>query len=289
MARPFIDQIFKKEEIEFVDKMDKETFTQEDVEEIIGSIAADDFIKTSYRRGIILIADETAGTYKISNFYNRLDVFVVSEQETYRRFPKEAQLALDAWYFDDYYSSLDSDLTTRPTQDEILPLERVLEFIDAQERPVYVNYCDCRSLRGDCGKPTKTCITYKNGINTFVHRGISEEIDKEKAKEIVRRADKKGLMHTVNPNGICNCCGDCCYLFRGQSRRGSSGFWPKTQQIVEFNPEKCNQCGACTKRCYFGVFTKDAGKIATDVSKCVGCGICVNACPKKSLTLKERN
>ncbi|OCA98577.1 4Fe-4S binding protein [Clostridium beijerinckii] len=287
VAYPFINKIFTKEEIEFVDKMDKDTFTKKDIEKIIDE-NSDEFIKNSYRRGVISLVDEETSTYKIANFYSRLDIFSISEQEVYRSIPKEDQLAMDAWYFKAYYDVLDPDFSVRPTEDEILPLNKVLEFIDTQDRPVYLNYCDCRSLRGECEKPTKTCITYRNGINTFAHRGLSEEIDKERAKEIVKNADKEGLMHTVNSNGICNCCGDCCYLFRSQAKRNSSGFWPKTNQIIEFNSHNCIKCGACIKRCHFDVFTKVDGIIKTDISKCVGCGICSNSCPTKALKLQER-
>ena len=79
---------------------------------------------------------------------------------------------------------MDPDPNVRPTGDKILTLDETLDFIDSQNRPVYLNYCDCRSLKGDCGMPTKTCITYKDGVNTFAHRGLSEEIDKEKAKKM---------------------------------------------------------------------------------------------------------
>jgi Pyruvate/2-oxoacid:ferredoxin oxidoreductase delta subunit len=287
VAYPFINKIFTKEEIDFVDKMDKDVFTKGDIEKIVGG-NAEEFIKNSYRRGVISIVNEDLGTYKIANFYSRLDIFSISEQEVYRRISKDNQTAMDAWYFEAYYDGLDPNPDVRPTEDEILPLNKVLEFIDSQERPVYLNYCDCRSLRGECGKPTQTCITYRNGINTFAHRGLSEEIDKERAKEVVKNADKKGLMHTVNPNGICNCCSDCCYLFRSQSKRTSRGFWPKTNQVIEFNQEKCIKCGACIKRCHFDVFTKVDGSIKADISKCVGCGICENTCPTKSLKLLER-
>ncbi|NOW05173.1 4Fe-4S binding protein [Clostridium beijerinckii] len=286
-AYPFINKIFTKDEIEFVDKMDKDAFTKKDIEKIIDE-NSDEFIKNSYRRGIISLVDEETSTYKIANFYSRLDIFSISEQEVYRSIPKEDQLAMDAWYFKAYYDVLDPDFSVRPTEDEILPLNKVLEFIDTQDRPVYLNYCDCRSLRGECEKPTKTCITYRNGINTFAHRGLSEEIDKERAKEIVKNADKEGLMHTVNSNGICNCCGDCCYLFRSQAKRNSSGFWPKANQIIELDSHNCIKCGACIKRCHFDVFTKVDGIIKTDISKCVGCGICSNSCPTKALKLQER-
>lgn len=285
VAYPLIDQMFTQQEIEFVTGMLKDTFVKEDIEEA-GILKSEEFIQSSYRRGIISIVDSEKEIYKISDFYGRLDIFSISETATYQSFPKQAREALDEWYFEAYYNGLGQGPDIRPTNDEILPLDEVLSFIEEQERPVYVNYCDCRSLRGECGLPTKTCITYKDGINSFVHRGLSEKIDKDEAKEIVIRADKAGLMHTVNPNGICNCCGDCCYLFRGQSRRNSSGFWPKTSHVIELHSSKCIVCGKCTKTCHFGVFIKE-DKILVDKAKCVGCGVCVQACPTKALSLEK--
>ena len=287
VARDYLDIFFTDQEIRFVESMDKEVFTRSDIKNFISS-NTDQFIKDSYRRAILSIVDEKEGTYRINDFYGRLDVFVVSETEKYHSIPKESRIKIDEWYFDTFYEGLDGDLSVRPTPDEILTIDEVLEFIDQQERPVYLNYCDCRSLSGDCGLPVRTCITYKNGINTFVHRGLSEKIDKERAKEIVRDADKKGLIHTVNPNGICNCCGDCCYLFRGQKRRGSSGFWPAARHIVEFDKTSCIHCGKCVKRCHFGVFSKEDGTIKPGISNCVGCGICATGCPTGSLKMKGR-
>lgn len=286
VAYPYLNQMFTEEEIDFVTRNHHETFSKEDIVKM-GIEQADQFIRNSYRRGIISIVDLEKGCYKISDFYGRLDIFSISETDIYKRFPEQGREALDEWYFETYYSGLEQDPNIRPTQDEILPLEYVLTFINEQDRPIYLNYCDCRSLRGECGLPTKTCITYKAGINSFVHRGLSEQIDKEKAMEIVVNADKTGLMHTVNPNGICNCCGDCCYLFRGQRRRNSSGFWPKTANIIELDEAKCIKCGKCTKTCHFNVFKKE-NKILVDEAKCIGCGICMQGCPTKALTLKGR-
>ena len=170
-----------------------------------------------------------------------------------------------------------------------MPLDEMLDFIDRQgDRPVYLNVCDCKSLTGKCGLPTKTCITYKDGINTFADRGLSERIDPKRAKEIVMEADKSGLMHTCNPNGICNCCDDCCYLFRGQALLQSYGIWPATAYIVEMDSDACVKCGLCEKRCRMHVFEKIDGQIKMNVHHCAGCGLCVNSCPKKALKLVER-
>ncbi len=284
-AYPNLSQMFTEEEIAFVAQMDRDTFTREDVE-ALGVSQAEEFLQSCYRRGIISIADAAGGTYRIADFYGRLDIFSISETDIYRSFPEEDRIALDAWYFEAYYNGLDQNPEVRPTSVEILPVDEVLAFIDRQDRPVYLNYCDCRSLRGECGLPTRTCITYKNGINSFAHRGLSEEIDKEKAKEIVIRADKQGLMHTVNPNGICNCCDDCCYLFRGQRRRNSAGFWPKTNYVIELDASTCISCGKCVRTCHFGVFTRQ-GTVSADQAKCVGCGICVQGCPVNALRLRK--
>lgn len=281
-----IDRMFTDEEIEFVSSLDKETFGLKDLINMNITIP-EEFLQKSYQKGLISIVDENQGLYKLSDFYNRLDIFSISETDTYKGFLKSERDALDEWYFDAYYNGLDQNPEIAPTSDEVLPLEEVLDFIDNQERTVYLNYCDCRSLKGECGLPTKTCITYRNGINSFAHRGLSEVIDKERAKEIVKKADSTGLMHTVNPNGICNCCGDCCYLFRGQNRRNSVGIWPKAKYKIEFNNEKCIACGKCVKRCHFGVFTKDGSIFATE-TKCVGCGICIQGCPVEALKLVVR-
>jgi len=286
VAYHLIDRMFTLEETEFVSKMDQETFTESDIEKLDLSDVKQ-FMRDSYRRGIISIVDVKEGSYKISNFYGRLDIFSISETDTYKSFPQQDREALDEWYFETYYNGLGQNLDLPPTEDEILPLDEVLSFIDQQDRPVYLNYCDCRSLRGECGLPTKTCITYRDGINSFAHRGLSEKIDKEKAREIVEKADKIGLMHTVNPNGICNCCDDCCYLFRGQKRRNSQGIWPITSHIIDFDVAKCIACGKCVKKCHFDVFKKE-GNILVDATKCVGCGICVPGCPTKALQLKGR-
>ena len=286
-AREYIGYFLTDQEIYFIEKIEKEAFDLVDIALLIPE-AAKEFAASAYRRGVLSFVDEEKGIYRLNDFYGRLDIFSISETEKYRSIPEEARKNIENWYFGAYYKSLDQNLSIRPTQDEVLLLDEVLAFIDEQDRPVYLNYCDCRSLLGDCGLPTRTCITYKNGINTFVHRGHSEEIDKERAKEIVREADKAGLMHTVNPNGICNCCGDCCYLFRSQKKRGSQGFWPAAKHVISLNREACILCGKCTKRCHFGVLEKKDQELIVHEEKCVGCGICATACPKQALKMKGR-
>lgn len=277
-----IERFFSEEEIGFALAHKQDTFSAEAIGEV--------FVREEYHKGFLSKTDENSGRYRLNNFYGMLDVFAVSRKEEYdRKFTKEERRRMDAWYFQEYYHWIVSQQSQRPTQDAVLPLDEMLAFIDSQgDRPVYLNTCDCKNLNGECGLPTKTCITYKNGINTFADRGLSEQIDAKKAKEIVKEADRSGLMHTCNPNGICNCCDDCCYLFRSQKLLNSYGVWPATAYVAEMNTDVCINCGLCIKRCRMQAFEKKDGRIRLNTEHCAGCGLCVNTCPKKALKLEKR-
>jgi heterodisulfide reductase subunit A-like polyferredoxin len=91
---------------------------------------------------------------------------------------------------------------------------------------------------------------------------------------------------------MCNCCDDCCYLFRARARRGSGAVWPESRRIVSMDTVNCIGCGICLGRCRFGVFDASdlsgVGKASADTSRCVGCGVCVSTCPTEALSLKDR-
>lgn len=321
-AQPYLDVFFTPTEIAFAAEAPTSPFTVEEAQRILDRLAARGdapeatdaaaFLDAAYRRAVVDLAPDEPGTtaanpaaaahatapaseprYRLGTFYSRLDVFAISEQDAWRTIPDATRAALDAWYFNAYIDSLDPDPATPPTQDAVLSLDETLAFIDKQDRPIYLNTCDCRSLANGCEAPRRVCLTYKSGPNTFCGRGLSDALTKEQAKDVVRQADKAGLMHTANPNGICNCCGDCCYLFRGQHRRDSLGTWPIAPHVVAYDAEKCISCGRCVKRCHFDVFAlKREGKQRTllvDTTPCVGCGLCVSVCPTHALSLVERN
>ena len=136
-----------------------------------------------YRRGLLSKTDATGNFFRLNSFYGFLDVFCISNYEKYQSLPWEKRILLDEWYFREYLKTLDNGQDP-PTSDRVLPLEEIVEEILSDPRPVYLNYCDCRSLTGACGLPRHTCITYKNGINTFVDRGLSEQIDPERATHL---------------------------------------------------------------------------------------------------------
>lgn len=252
----------------------------------------DGYREDAFRRGVLSKADESGETWTLNDFYGLLDLFSVTQTYRYRTLTRQKRRELDDWYFKTYCERLDPDLTKAPTSDRVLTLEELLAFLDREERPMYLACCDCRSLSGDCALPSRTCINLVQGPNGFAARGASERIDRETAKEIVRKADAAGLIHTVSDHGVCNCCGDCCYLFRAQKARRSQGLWPASPHVVSADGSRCVRCGKCQSRCHFGVFRLEGrGKEAVlrfDGGACVGCGLCVSTCPTGALSLVER-
>ncbi|MDR1496498.1 MAG: ferredoxin family protein [Clostridiales Family XIII bacterium] len=253
------------------------------------------FISDSYSRGILSYAGGE-NRYRLSDFYGRLDIFAIKEQDEWRALPEVSRNAIEGWYFDAYYDGLDWDAEGgKPTDENILTLDEALQYIednDGDGRQAYLTDCDCRSLKGDCEKPTLVCLSYHSGPNSYPDRGVSRPISSREAKAVVTAADRAGLVHTANPWGVCNCCNDCCYLFRARERRGSGPVWPESKHIVSLNTDTCIGCGICLGRCGFGVFDESdlsgRGKASADTSLCVGCGVCVSTCPSGALSLSDR-
>ncbi|MDO4519775.1 MAG: 4Fe-4S binding protein [Eubacteriales bacterium] len=285
-AAAFVDVFFIKEDIAVIEGVENpQCFTESDLIKILGQKSPQEYLQNAYERGVVSHQDETH--YSLNNFYGFLDVFVVTQKEKYHRcLTREERGRIDDWYFSTYCGRLNPDYSQRPTEDVILTLEESWEYIDRDDRQLFWTNCDCKCLLGDCGLPTKVCLSYSSGDNTYSDRKVSEPVSKEKAKQIMTDADKAGLIHTWNPSGFCNCCGDCCYLFRAQQVRQSQKFWPKQNYEIRYDAEKCVGCGLCVKRCHFQVFTKtEDKKVALDLSGCVGCGLCANTCPKSALNL----
>lgn len=55
--------------------------------------------------------------------------------------------------------------------------------------------------------------------------------------------------------------------------------------VAYINQEKCNQCEICYKACYSSSIERDNGGRFYINSNCIGCGLCVELCPRKAIEL----
>ena len=270
-----------------------------------------DLLRRAYSRGIIdKLVEDGITKYKISDFYARLDHFV--KYENWHDIPIEGRKAINRRYLDEFIARhkhnierklLGLEAGNALPNDTIMLLSEVEEMIAAASN-IVVQPCDCRKLGENCNRPVETCIWLDEGARRALDRGHGRRLTKAEALDLLRRADKRGLMHTADSewrerglHAICNCCACDCYPFLAAQELGTKGVWPKSHYIVEYDQDQCNQCGACVKRCHFGAFYHDGsiikvdGKVKKKVSinpeKCWGCGLCANSCPQEAIEMRS--
>lgn len=250
-------------------------------------------LRLAYERGVLEMQQLSFGEdYRLSDFFTFLDVFSVAEPERWTAMDKGLRRTLDEAYLARYLAGLgQSTPDGLPTEDEVLPLAEVVERVLADERPVYLSACDCRALHTGDGAPggAQYCLSYRTAPGSYASRGLGKAITRRQAADVVRAADAAGLIHTVNPGGICNCGPEWCYLFRGGEKLGMRGRWPRVSYRASLDSEACIGCGACVRRCPFQLFSLgEDGALCADFEGCVGCGLCVSACPSGALALLGR-
>jgi NAD-dependent dihydropyrimidine dehydrogenase PreA subunit len=277
----------------------------------LSTAEAADLLRRAYSRCIVdKLVEGGITKYKISDFYARLDHFV--KYENWQDIPVDGRKVINRRYLDEFIARHKDNIERKMQgleaenslpNDTVMLLSEVEEMIEAAEE-IVVQPCDCRKLGENCNRPVETCIWLDEGARQALDRGHGRRLTKEEAIQLLRQADKKGLMHTADSewrerglHAICNCCACDCYPFRAAQELGTKSIWPKSHYIAEYYSNLCNQCGACVKRCHFEAFYHDGSirevdgtnkkGVALDPEKCWGCGLCANTCPQGAIEMKN--
>ena len=184
----------------------------------------------------------------------------------------------------------------------VLPSQTVEEIINKFE-DIAVGHCFCRqrhkSLGYECSTqaPTLNCFTFGKSARHTVSNGFAKKVDKKEALQILKDAERAGLIHKAfHPasreskpeTSICNCCKDCCDVFR-LWREGTLPLINSTYHLSLIDREACSGCGICVDWCPTDAIALDADGLAQrDESACLGCGVCARFCPEEAIVLKEQ-
>lgn len=181
------------------------------------------------------------------------------------------------------------------TRLEALPYEKAEEMVQTHEK-FLVAPCICRRehkmMEKGCKKPEESCLILGRGVDYYKRNGLGRTIDLQETLEILRRADRAGLvLQSSNAQkimNICCCCGCCCQVLKRVKRhpRPSSIISSPFQACAE--PESCEGCGICVERCQMEALTLKDDKVVLDLNRCIGCGLCVTTCSTGSLTLVRK-
>ncbi len=249
-------------------------------------------LERAVRRAVLDVDED--GTYAPADFHARLEIWAMLEG--WKDLPPAVHRRLADWDVDAYAEKIRGDVASvregRPNDSYAAGYTYVLleeaEAIVAAQEHVFLWPCDCRSLVGACRRPVHVCLRFEND------RGLGWEISRERAVEILRRADRAGLMHTADlheepgaSSSICNCCTDCCYPHLAAERLRAQDVWPIRRHVARIRMELCTACGRCARRCPFGAIVCGSdGRPALDVAHCRGCGLCATGCGAEAIDLR---
>jgi len=178
---------------------------------------------------------------------------------------------------------------------EIHPYESVAAIID-QAKAWGVLDCICRkqkALIGDpCDHPIDVCMAMSSRPGAFDQSSTIRGLTKNEALDTLKRAAEAGLVHTVNNSQedvwyICNCCTCACGILRGLVDFGIANVVASSAFVNYVDESICTACQTCMDYCQFNAITVD--EVAhIDRNRCVGCGVCVLACPDEAMSLIRR-
>ena len=294
-VKPWLDRFFETQEFELV---------FETAEKGMVPVLDSKFLERCYRRGIVSFDED--GQTILADFSSRFEIWALFEG--WLDVPLDIQTQLNRWqmnlYHSKHFSVIEaSQKTGVRDQSHVWPeyalLDEALAIIE-QVPHVYQWPCNCRAMMKGCQKPEYVCLRFNND------RNLGWEISKERARELLRMAHKKGLMQSAElgimsdgsiEGAICNCCSDCCYPQQLADKFDVKTIWPLNRYVVDYNVDLCTTCGRCTKRCPYQAFTmlkekssqdhKPLKQIHFDADLCRGCGLCESTCPDKAITMKS--
>jgi len=182
-----------------------------------------------------------------------------------------------------------------PVQLEAMPYERAEELVKAQDK-IAAAPCICRrerSLMGEgCDKPLETCLVLGRGADYYIRNGLGRLIDQEEALQILKEADRAGLVlqpgNAQQAGNICCCCGCCCGVLRTIKRHPKPASIVSSAFIAAADASTCDGCGTCIERCQMEALELVDNKVVHYTDRCIGCGLCVSTCPTGSLVLVRK-
>jgi Pyruvate/2-oxoacid:ferredoxin oxidoreductase delta subunit len=178
---------------------------------------------------------------------------------------------------------------------EVHPFESASGLVNAASA-WGVQDCICRkqkALIGEgCEHPLDACMVLGQQPGAFDNNSTIRALSREAALATLKRAADSGLVHSVSNNQrgihyICNCCTCSCGILRGMASLGMANVIARSAFVNTVDAALCDSCENCLSYCQFDAL-KMEDSLQINSLRCLGCGVCVPACPQVALILVRR-
>lgn len=182
-----------------------------------------------------------------------------------------------------------------------LPTQIVEKFIQESSYRFILHRCLCRSLEPCHNYPEEMgCLFLGEGAKEIAP-SLGREVTAEEALGHHRKAVALGLIPMMGKlrwdsiwlgvkRGeqlltICHCCDCCCYfrLYRFLPGKAAQGL-QKLEGLEVRVSDGCDGCGICVERCFIKAMTLKGGKAVVGET-CRGCSRCSLVCPKQAIKI----
>jgi NAD-dependent dihydropyrimidine dehydrogenase PreA subunit len=197
-------------------------------------------------------------------------------------------------------------MRTIPVEKSIRPqqyintFDEVTALLRQADAPFVIMECICRKKSAMEGNPCKvtgrkeTCLALGSTAQSILPGDIGREVTRDEAVSIIERNQKQGLVlqpsNTEKAEFICSCCGCCCGMLAVHRILPKPlDYWSSNFHAM-VDPDACDGCGICEKRCQVGAVKVSAKKqpAVVDLNRCIGCGVCVSTCPTSAISLVKK-
>jgi electron transport complex protein RnfB len=171
----------------------------------------------------------------------------------------------------------------------------ISDYVRACEGPFAVMNCICQQGKDLVSEPCRVtgdrehCLTFGSAARMMVERGIGRSISRDEMLAFLQRADRDGLVlqpqNTQRPLFVCCCCGCCCGVLTTAKKLPRPAEFFGTNYHAEVASDACQECGTCATRCQMEAASDGDGPATVDLSRCIGCGLCVSTCPSGAMRL----
>jgi len=204
---------------------------------------------------------------------------------------------------------IDVDQQLVPDKSQVMAyqdVEQIIKDYGRFENNIAIMPCTCRLTSmmlkesPECNATVENCMAFGAAAHYVVAEGIGRNVTVDESMDILRQAEKEGLIHlsanTVDKNGfICNCCACCCGVIGPSIKMNRLDNFEKTDYVPVIDHDACTKCKKCINICSFHALLyrtgekedKSEDRVIVREDACIGCGVCASNCPEDAISLKK--